>query len=62
MTKATGGRRRIAPPEEMPDPTEPAVACEKCESVAVYVDDDGVLVCADCGAVLELELTELAAP
>ena len=60
VTHATGARRRIALPEELPDPSEPAVACAKCESVAVYQDEDGSLVCADCGAVLEMELTELA--
>ena len=49
------------PPAELPDPSEPAVACAKCESVAVYVDEDEALVCADCGAVLTMELTELAA-
>ncbi|MBL8177431.1 MAG: hypothetical protein JNK48_22330 [Bryobacterales bacterium] len=53
-------RRKISPPPELPDATEPAVACARCESVAVYLDDDGVLVCADCTAVLQLELTELS--
>ncbi len=61
LTQATGARRKIEPPPELPDPSEPAVACAKCESVAVYVDEDGALVCADCGAVLTMELTELAA-
>ncbi|MFN7933285.1 MAG: hypothetical protein U0R19_08160 [Bryobacteraceae bacterium] len=60
MTHATGERRKMAVPEELPDPSEPAVACAKCESVAVYQDEDGSLVCADCGAVLQMELTELA--
>jgi DNA-directed RNA polymerase subunit RPC12/RpoP len=62
LTTATGERRGITPPEELPDPSEPAVACVKCDSVAVYVDEDDALVCADCGSVLALELTELAAP
>lgn len=61
-TRALGGRRSIAPPDPLPDCTEPAVACCKCESVAVYVDTDGVLVCHDCGATLALEMTELAPP
>lgn len=60
-TQATGKTRRIAPPDDLPDATDPAVGCCKCESVAVYVDDDGALVCADCGAVLTMELTEISA-
>ncbi|MBL8215656.1 MAG: hypothetical protein JNK87_33350 [Bryobacterales bacterium] len=60
VTEALGGRRKIVPPDPLPDCTEPAVACCLCESVAVYVDEDGVLVCADCQATLRLELTELA--
>lgn len=62
VTVATGAKRKIQPPDPLPDATEPAVACAKCESVAVYQDDDGTLVCADCQAVLALELTELAPP
>jgi len=62
LTVAVGGKRKIEPPDPLPDASEPAVACAKCESVAVYFDADGVLVCADCGAVLALELTELAPP
>ena len=60
VTHPVVGRRKIEAPEELPDPSDPAVACAKCESVAVYQDEDSALVCADCGAVLELELTELA--
>ncbi|MBI4904710.1 MAG: hypothetical protein HY820_13805 [Acidobacteria bacterium] len=60
VTKPAGtAKRRIAEPQEMPDASDPAVACAKCESVAVYVDDDGALVCKDCGTVLEVELTEV---
>lgn len=63
VTHVKGMRRPgMAPPDPLPDCTDPAVACGKCESVAVYVADDGALVCSDCGAELELELTELAAP
>lgn len=63
VTKPAGQTRRgLAPPDPLPDATEPAVACAKCESVAVYIAPDGALVCTDCGAVLELELTELSPP
>ncbi len=55
-------RRGLQPPDPLPDASEPAVACAKCESVAVFVAEDGALVCTDCGAVLTLELTEIAAP
>ena len=59
-TQATGERLPGAlPPEPLPDCTEPAVACQKCESVAVFALDDGRLVCTDCGAVLWLEYTEV---
>ncbi|HUQ91566.1 MAG TPA: hypothetical protein VM120_07780 [Bryobacteraceae bacterium] len=60
VTQPAGGQRRIAPPEDLPDPTDPAVACCRCESVAVYVDEDGALVCADCGTVMTMELTEIS--
>ncbi len=63
VTKATGAvRRGLTPPDPLPDPSEPAVACAKCESVAVFTAEDEALVCTDCGAVLEMELTELAPP
>jgi hypothetical protein len=63
LTRFAGSYRRgMTPPDPPPDATEPAVACIKCESVAVFVAEDGGLVCVECGAVLELELTEIAAP
>ena len=63
LTKAVATpKRRISPPDPLPDPSDPAVACAKCESVAVYVDDDNALVCQDCGTVLEIELTEVTPP
>jgi hypothetical protein len=57
-----GGRAGFAAPETLPDACDPTVACAKCESVAVYVLDDGRLACHDCGASLELEFTEVTAP
>lgn len=62
VTHATGSTRRIAEPEELPDASDPTVACAKCESTHVYADDDGAVVCLDCGAVLDIELTEICPP
>jgi hypothetical protein len=60
VTEATGERLAGAiPPEPPPDCTEPTTACEKCESTAVYVLDDGKLVCTACGAMLRLTYTEI---
>ena len=61
MTRALGRvEERIEPPDSLPDCTEPTVACAQCESTRVYVMEDGRLVCAACGALLELEITEVA--
>ncbi len=59
-TVVTGGRRTIAPPDPLPEAADPTVACAKCESIAVYMDSDGTLVCSACGALLRLEMTEVA--
>ena len=50
----------IEPPEPLPDAADPTVACAKCESTAVYMTTDDSLVCSECGALLVLELTEVA--
>ena len=61
VTRLAGGSQfGIEPPDPLPDPTEPAVACAKCESTSVYMLEDGRLVCSDCGSLLELEITEVA--
>lgn len=63
VTRFTGAfRHGLQPPDPPPDSSDPTVACAKCESIAVYVDSDQALVCTGCGAVLVLELTEIAAP
>jgi len=59
-TRLAGGRANGAvPPNPLPDCTEPTAACAKCESTRVYALEDGKLVCADCGLLLELELSEI---
>lgn len=56
-TVALGGKLQgLAPPDPLPDCTEPAAPCCECRSVAVYRVDDEVCVCTDCGARLRLEL------
>lgn len=60
-TRAAGGvRKGILPPDPLPDAADPTVACARCESTAVYLAEDGALVCAACGALLALEITEVA--
>jgi hypothetical protein len=60
VTKLAGGRLTgIIPPDPLPDAADPAVACARCESTAVYVTGAEALVCAACGSLLELELTEV---
>lgn len=60
VTTLKGGRLSgVVPPDPMPDPADPAVACIKCDSIAVYMTSDGTLVCSACGVLLTLELTEV---
>jgi hypothetical protein len=60
LTKPTGEKLRgVIPPDPLPECIDPTAGCSECESIAVYALDDGRLVCCDCGAVLELELTEI---
>ena len=59
-TRVAGGPvGAVEPPDPLPECTDPTVACAKCESTRVYVLEDGRLVCAACGLLLELELTEI---
>jgi hypothetical protein len=61
VTEEKGGALSgIEPPDPLPDGSEPTVACANCESTAVYVTGDDTLVCADCGALLTLQLTQIA--
>jgi len=61
LTRLAGGTLAgVEPPDPLPDASDPTLGCAKCESIAVYVLDDGRLVCKDCGSLLELEITEVA--
>ncbi len=58
-TRARGGILNGAePPDPLPKAGDPTAPCAKCESTAVYMTDDGTLVCTGCGALLALEVTE----
>jgi peptidyl-prolyl cis-trans isomerase C len=60
VTTATGGALSgVVPPDPLPEAADPTAACAKCDSTAVYMTDGGPLVCGKCGALLNLELTEI---
>lgn len=60
-TKAKGGvASGVIPPDPLPEAADPTAACVRCDSTAVYMTDANGLVCANCGALLELEITEVA--
>jgi transcription initiation factor TFIIIB Brf1 subunit/transcription initiation factor TFIIB len=50
----------IVAPNPLPDATDPTVACARCDSTEVFMTDGGPLVCAKCGTILDLEITEIA--
>jgi len=60
VTVATGKAvSGVIPPEPLPEAADPTAACARCDSTAVYQSEDGQAVCAKCGALLRLELTEI---
>lgn len=60
VTRATGRKvSGIEPPTPLPDPADPTVACARCDSTEVYLTPENTAVCAQCGALLEIELTEI---
>jgi len=62
-TRLVGGTLGgIQPPDPLPDASDPTTACARCDSTAVYTLPDGRLVCAQCGSLLALELTEISPP
>jgi DNA-directed RNA polymerase subunit RPC12/RpoP len=50
----------VIPPDPLPEAADPTAECAKCNSTAVYLAEDDSIVCAKCGAILVLELTEIA--
>ena len=60
VTRATGRTLAgIVPPDPLPEASDPTVACARCEATEVYLTAEDAAVCARCGAVLEVELTEI---
>ena len=60
VTTATGAKLSgIVAPDPLPEAADPTTSCAKCDSTAVYMTEDGPLVCAKCGAALTLELSEV---
>lgn len=60
-TRVTGEIiKNVIPPDPLPESTDPTTECAKCNSVAVFALDNDRLVCGTCGAVLLLEMTEIA--
>jgi DNA-directed RNA polymerase subunit RPC12/RpoP len=66
VTVAQGGAvTGIVPPDPAPDATDPTAECVRCTSPTVYMMEEGglvcdKLVCGKCGAILALEITEIA--
>jgi transcription elongation factor Elf1 len=52
--------RGVLPPDPPPDATDPTAECVACGSTAVYLAEDGGVVCGKCGAALDLEYTEVS--
>jgi len=60
VTRATGATvGGIVPPDPLPEAADPTVACARCDSTEVYLTSENAAVCAHCGTVLEVELTEI---
>ena len=59
-TLAGGTLTGAVPPDPLPDSTDPTVACARCDSTSVYMTGRDSLVCTGCGALLKLEITEVA--
>jgi DNA-directed RNA polymerase subunit RPC12/RpoP len=60
ITVASGGRLEgILPPDSLPDATDPTAACAVCDSTAVYLTEEGRVVCSKCGLLLTVEFTEI---
>jgi hypothetical protein len=49
----------LEPPDPLPEASDPTVECAVCHSTAVYMASAQV-VCGKCGALLEVEYTEVA--
>jgi ribosomal protein S27E len=52
--------RGVIPPDPLPDASDPTAACARCDSTAVYMTADNTIVCANCGTLLRIEMTEVS--
>jgi transcription elongation factor Elf1 len=60
-TKRGGGVvRGLLAPDPPPEATDPTAECAACGSTSVCMAEDGRVVCAKCGAALEIEYTAVA--
>ena len=60
VTRATGRTLTgVQPPDPLPEASDPTAACARCDAIEVYLTEENAAVCAKCGAVLEVELTEI---
>jgi DNA-directed RNA polymerase subunit RPC12/RpoP len=60
VTEASGNAAEaVTPPDPLPDATDPTAGCAKCDSTAVYMTEDGGVICAACRTLLRLELTDV---
>jgi DNA-directed RNA polymerase subunit RPC12/RpoP len=61
VTTAIGGTiTGFAPPNPLPEASDPTVACARCDATTVYMKEDKSLVCGNCGSLLVMEFTEVA--
>jgi DNA-directed RNA polymerase subunit RPC12/RpoP len=54
------GGGKPSPPDPLPEASDPTAPCVRCDSTAVYMADDGGVVCGSCGARLAIEYTEVS--
>jgi hypothetical protein len=61
VTKPAGGKLKdVLPPDPLPESGDPTAECARCQSISVFMTEEGSPVCGKCGTLLELELTEIA--
>lgn len=53
-TRSVQGKAPVRPEIGLPESSDPTVACAVCQGLRVYVTQDSMLACADCGSVLKL--------
>ncbi len=54
-----GVLKGVIPPDPLPEASDPTAACARCDSTAVYMTGTNTIVCASCGTILGIEMTEV---